>query len=112
MEEQEFWRRLEFRVCAEFAGFADRQLRHYWCDGLRPEEYYLAGAEPQIRGLAWCGPSGQEPWRFTLGVGRPGAPGGRIDWAALLPDDKMTGWLIPDPQAKILRMLPWSRPGD
>ena len=29
MEEKEFWRRLEFRVCAEFAGFADRRMRHY-----------------------------------------------------------------------------------
>lgn len=103
MEEQEFWRRLEFRVGAEFAGFADRRMRHYWCDGLVPEEYDLADAEPQIRGLAWCGPSGQEPWRFTLEVGRETVAGGRIDWATLLPDDELTGWLVPDSQAKTLR---------
>lgn len=74
--------------------------------GLIPEEYDLAGAEPQIRGLAWCGPSGQEPWRFTLEVGRAAGPGGRISWAALLPHDGMTGWLIPDPQAMTLRINP------
>jgi hypothetical protein len=61
MEETEFWQRLEVRVGAEFAGFADRQLPYHWCDGLVPEEYDLAGTEPQIRGVAWCGPSGQEP---------------------------------------------------
>ena len=27
MEEREFWVHLEYRICAEFAGFADRQLR-------------------------------------------------------------------------------------
>ena len=63
VEEQVFWRRLEFRVCVEFGSFADRRMRHYWCDGLLPEEYDLAG-------------------------------------------DGMTGWLIPDPQAKTLRIKP------
>ena len=106
MEEKEFWRRLEFRVCAEFAGFADRRMRHYWCDGLVPEEYDLAGDRPQIQGTAWCGPSGQEPWRFTLEVGRAAGPGGRIDWPALLPGDEMTSWLVPDPREKTLRINP------
>ena len=27
MEEQEFWKRLEFRICAEFQGLADKRLR-------------------------------------------------------------------------------------
>jgi len=44
MQEPEFWQRLEFRICAEFRGFADHALRSYWCDGLIPEEYDLAGA--------------------------------------------------------------------
>lgn len=109
MEETEFWRRLEVRVGAEFAGFADRRLRYHWCDGLVPEEYDLAGAEPQIRGVAWCGPSGQEPWRFTLAAGPEAVSGGRVDWAALLPGDELTGWLIPDPGTKTLRIL--LRPG-
>ncbi|GIJ34539.1 hypothetical protein [Micromonospora sediminimaris] len=34
MDEQDFWVRLEFRICAEFRGFEDRHLRWYWCDGL------------------------------------------------------------------------------
>jgi len=66
VDEQEFWRRLEFRICAEFAGFADRQLRFYWCDGLVPDDYDLTGAEPHVSGVAYCGQSGQERWRFTL----------------------------------------------
>lgn len=40
---------------------------------------------------------------LTLEVGREAVAGGRIDWAALLPDDELTGWLVPDSQAKTLR---------
>jgi hypothetical protein len=109
VEEQEFWRRLEVRVCAEFGGLADRRLRHYWCDGLIPEEYDLAGPEPRIRGVAWCGPSGQEPWRFTLEAGRAAGADNRINWPVLLPGDGMTGWLIPDPRAKTLQINPLRR---
>lgn len=100
MEEPEFWKRLEFRICAEFAGFADRRLRYYWCDGLLPEEYVLAGAERRITGVAFCGQSGQERWRFTLVLGRVAASRDQIDWSALLPSDRLTGWLTPDPQNK------------
>jgi len=59
MQEPEFWQRLEFRICAEFRGFADHALRSYWCDGLIPEEYDLVGAERRITGVAFCGRSGQ-----------------------------------------------------
>jgi hypothetical protein len=59
MNEPEFWQRLEFRICAEFKGFADRGLRLHWCDGLLPEQYDLAGAERRITGVALCGRSGQ-----------------------------------------------------
>ena len=96
MEEPEFWQRLEYRIGAEFAGFADRRLRYYWCDGLVPEEYDLTGAEQHISGVAWCGQSGQERWRFTLMAGQGAASRDRIDWPALLPGERLTGWLTPD----------------
>ncbi|HEX8344382.1 MAG TPA: hypothetical protein VF657_06495 [Actinoplanes sp.] len=106
MEEQEFWGRLEFRVCAEFQGFAGKQLRHYWCDGLVAEEYDFSAAQPQVRGHAWCGATGSEHWQFTLIL----TPGTRsreaIDWPALLPADKLTGWLLPDPHAKSMIIHP------
>ena len=67
--ETAFWTALEFRICAEFAGFEDGLLRRHWCDGLVPDLYDLQAEEPCIRGLAYCGRSGQERWRFTLLIG-------------------------------------------
>jgi hypothetical protein len=50
VDESEFWLRLERRICAEFEGFDDRQLRWYWCDGLSAEEYDLLCEINQARG--------------------------------------------------------------
>jgi hypothetical protein len=107
-EEPEFWKRLEYRISAEFAGLADRRLRYYWRDGLVREEYDLTSAERQISGVAWCGPSGQERWRFTLVAGQGAASRDRIDWPALLPGERLTGWLTPDLPKKTLRIEPLS----
>lgn len=52
VEERDFWSRLEFRIGAEFSGFAHRRLHYYWCDGLMPDEYDLAGTEPRIDPLS------------------------------------------------------------
>ena len=108
MEEQAFWTSLEYRICAEFEGFADRQLRYCWCDGLVPQEYDLDGVEPQISGMAWCGQTGQEQWQFTLILGQRATAREHINWPALLPSDQLTGWLTPDPQNKTLRIDPLS----
>ena len=91
--ERHFWTALEFRICAEFAGFEDKRLRHYWCDGLVPDEYDVQGDEPCIRGRVYCGASGQEQWRFTLLIGNRVSSPTEIDWAALLPLDNVTAWL-------------------
>jgi hypothetical protein len=112
MEEPFFWKALEYRVCREFSGFEDARLRHYWCDGFNPGEYELDGEEPCIRGTAWCGPSGQEEWGYTLLLGRTTASRNEIDWSALLPDDRITGWLTPDPASKTLRIDPLSGSDD
>lgn len=108
MDEAEFWKQLEFRIGAEFARFAERHLRYIWCDGIFPEEYDLAGGEPRIQGEALCGSTGQELWRFTLVVGQDAASREQIDWSALMPDDRLTGWLTPDPEKKTLRIDPLS----
>jgi hypothetical protein len=96
MDEADFWKRLEFRISAELAGFEDRRLNSLWCDGLVAQEYDLSGAEPCIRGLAWCGDGGQEHWRFVLRVDPATRSRAGIDWAALLPPQHVTGWLSPD----------------
>ncbi|WP_127501969.1 hypothetical protein [Actinoplanes solisilvae] len=108
MEEQDFWVRLEYRISAEFTGFDDKQLRWFWCDGLIPEEYDLAGSAPSIRGRAWCGADGQDRWRFTLILAPGTGTRERIDWPALLPGDRLTGWLSPDPEARTMIIDPSS----
>lgn len=106
VEEQEFWSRLEFRICAEFQGFADKRLRHHWCDGLVPEEYDFSAVPPRIRGQAWCGGTGQERWQFTLILGPEVHAREMIDWRSLLPVDDLTGWLSPDSDAKTMSIDP------
>jgi len=106
MEEPDFWVRLEFRICAEFRGLDDQLLRRYWCDGLIAERYDLLPPQPCIRGRAWCGSDGQEPWTFTLLVEQDTRSRAGINWSALLPDDRLTGWLSPDPQHKTMTIDP------
>jgi hypothetical protein len=108
MDEQDFWLRLEYRISAEFQGFEDKHLRWYGCDGLVAEEYDVLAAEPCIRGRAWCGPDGQEPWRFVLFVGSGMRSRDEIDWSALLPGERTTGWLSPDPRNKTVVIDPLS----
>ena len=116
MDEPEFWVRLEYRICDEFRSFDDDHLRCYWCDGLVPERYDRHGGQWQISGSAWIGtlnapkrherrPSGQEPWKFTLIAGHA-RDRNEIDWQELLPGDRLTGWLTPDPDNKILKIDP------
>jgi hypothetical protein len=106
VEEADFWVRLEFRICAELQGFDNEQLRRNWCDGLVAEEYDLPSPQACIRGRAWCGPNGQEPWQFTLLIDPNTRARTDIDWSALLPGDRLTGWLSPDPQRRTLTIDP------
>lgn len=106
MDEGEFWVRLEFRICEELRGFEDPMLRGFWCDGLAAEEYHLSGSRPVVLGRAWCGPSGQEAWRFTLVAGTRMRSREDIDWPALLPGDRSTGWLSLHPPHKTMTIDP------
>ena len=106
--EKRFWVALEFRICAEFAGFEDKSLRSHWCDGLVPEEYDWVADEPCIRGTAYCGPSGQERWRFTVLVGSGTSSAAEIDWTSLLPSTDVTGWLSLHPREQTMILDPQS----
>jgi hypothetical protein len=106
--EKDFWVALEYRLCREFEGFEDRALRSLGCDGLIPEEYDLQGSEPRIRGTAYCGPSGQELWEFTLLIGPRATSPATVDWTSLLPSDDVTGWLSPHPRERKLIIDPHS----
>jgi hypothetical protein len=106
--EKDFWIALEFRICAELAGFNDKYLRRHWCDGLIPVDYDLRADEPCIRGTAFCGPSGQERWRFTLLIGSGANSPAEIDWTSLLPPDDVTGWLSPHPHERTMILDPRS----
>ena len=62
--ERSFWLALERRICREFEGFADRDLRFMTCDGLIPDEYdpqaptRASGEMPIVEGVARrCGGS-------------------------------------------------------
>jgi hypothetical protein len=49
-----------------------------------------------------------EQWDFTLLTVPTVIAKEEIDWAALLPEDWLTGWLTPDPQKKTLPIDPLS----
>jgi hypothetical protein len=109
VNEEDFWTRLEFRICAEFRGFDDPELRRNWCDGLIADDEELLLPKPCIRGRAWCGPTGQDNWTFTLILDSHTRSREDIDWAALLPSDQLTGWLSPDLKLKTMTIDPLIR---
>lgn len=107
MDERAFWQALEHRIGRKFPGFEDRRLRYLTCDGLVPERYDLAVDQPSVRGLAYCGQSGQERWQFTLLLGGDAHYSlEQIDWRSLVPSDDVTGWLNADPVEKTLVIDP------
>lgn len=106
VDESDYWVAMEYRICRELEGFNDDQLRSLWCDGLVAEEWELAVGRPSVRGLAWCGRTGQDRWRFMLLLtSRPSAREG-IRWDELLPRDDRTGWLSVDLERRSLVIDP------
>jgi hypothetical protein len=94
---------------AALHGFEDNRLRYCSCDGLVPGKYDLLGEQRCIQGRAWIGHGRlQEEWNFTLLLAAAVMHRGEIDWAALLPQDTLTGWLTPDPQRKTVMIDPLS----
>jgi hypothetical protein len=95
--EADYWVRLAFRICREFAGMSDRHLQYLWCDGITPEEYLLDDPAPRITGRAWiCNGPKQDEWNFTLFLPHPVDSREEINWASLLPPENVTRWLALD----------------
>ncbi|MER7276133.1 hypothetical protein ABT369_16915 [Dactylosporangium sp. NPDC000244] len=62
--------------------------------------------KPVIRGRAWFGPDGQQPWEFRLLVDPDTRARNTIDWSALLPGERWAGWLSLDPQRQTMTIDP------
>jgi hypothetical protein len=107
VDEHCFWLSLEYRVCREFAGMKDLALRYLWCDGLCPEQYLLRDAVPRITGTAWiCNGPKQDEWKFTLFLAHTVGSREQVDWASLLPNEKVTRWLALDQHGKRIQIEP------
>jgi hypothetical protein len=107
MTERDYWIRLEFRVCAEFAGMPQNHLRFRWCDGFTPLDFHLDGSSPRITGRVWIVDGRkQEEWDFTLLLSRPVGSRSEIDWDSLLPPENMTKWMAVDLYRKHLEIEP------
>jgi hypothetical protein len=105
MDEAEYWKRLEFRVCRELEGMRDNQLRFLWCDGFNPEEYLTDDGSPRITGRAWiCNGPRQDEWGFTLTLPRRVASRDVIDWQTLMPADNVTKWLTVDQKSERIQI--------
>lgn len=107
MDEFDYWKHLELRLCREFDGIDGfRQLR-LWCDGFIPERHALDADPPVIRGTAWiCQGEQQQKWRFTLLLGHPPADRLDINWAALLPPENVTRWIALDFENRYIEIDP------
>ncbi len=108
MDESTFWICLEYRVCGELAGFAERDLRRLWCDGFIPEQYIFDDPSPRVLGRAWIGIGNwhQEEWKFTLLLDRFIRSCASVAWSDLLPPPDVTRWLTVDPIGKQLVVEP------
>jgi hypothetical protein len=107
MEEAEFWGKLEYRICREFAGMRENRLRSLWCDGLIPVQYLLHEQSPRIEGRVWiCKGSSQYEWTFTVILPHSVSARDEIPWAALVPSEEVTRWLALDQDAKCIEIEP------
>jgi hypothetical protein len=103
--ETDFWTRLEYRVSREFESMNGR--RFLWCDGFVPQEYLVDDAEPRIEGMVWIGNGRRhDQWVFELMLGHHTRSLEDVPWAALLPSDSETGWLVVDVDLRHVRIVP------
>jgi hypothetical protein len=107
MGEGDFWVSLEFRLCDEFVGLAERCYQYFWCDGFIPSEYILDSTSPRITGQCWiCNGPRQAEWGFALLLPRPFKSREEIDWAALLPPPNVTRWMAFDEGRRYIEIEP------
>jgi hypothetical protein len=107
MDEAEFWGRLEFRLCREFAGLPEGRYRNFWCDGFIPQQYFLDGPSPRITGRCWiCNGDSQAEWDFALFLPCPAGSREAINWADLLPAANVTRWMAFDEARRYVEIEP------
>jgi hypothetical protein len=107
VDEGHYWVSLEYRVCREFAGMPENQLRYLWCDGFIPEQYVLDDLTPRITGRVWiCNGPKQDEWEFTLFLSHPARSRAEIEWTSLLPSENVTRWLALDQHGKRVQIEP------
>jgi hypothetical protein len=101
--EAEFFSRLEFRLCGEFAAVRPPDAPGLWCDGLIPKRWQLDANPSTISGAAYVGglpghdPIGyQEKWGFVLNLCEQAALRESITWDSLLPSNEVGGWVVID----------------
>jgi hypothetical protein len=104
-EENDFWIRLEFRVCREIERtpiFRRQQLR---CDGFIPESYLLDRSPRSITGAVWIGSgTSQEQWTFRLLLPSSSSTASQVAWSEIVPQEEATGWLGVNANKKELRV--------
>jgi hypothetical protein len=107
MTEDEFWSRLEYRLCDEFRGMTEGGLSEYWCDGFSAAAYSHDEIEPKIIGNVWIVKgSDEQEWKFELILPKQFAAPAIIDWASVLPPDDVTRWLSVDRQRHRIKIEP------
>jgi hypothetical protein len=104
----DYWGRLEYRLCDELQGMDDKELRALWCDGVVPRQYLLDDEVPRIVGYAWIMKGTREggQWDFVLFLPHAVRSQAEIPWASLLPPDGASEWLEIDPKEQTLRIHP------
>ena len=95
MKAQEFWDRLEYRVCDELEKMPSKELRRYWCDGFIPDRAELLERPYRIEGRVWfgVGSRNQESWDFALLLPTKVERQEDIIWEHLLPPQDASGWI-------------------
>ena len=108
MNEEDFWARLEYRICDELARMGEKRPRALWCDGIVPRQFLVEEAVPRIIGYAWMatGSREQDQWDFVLFLPGPVPSQDALEWSSLLPPDGATDWLEIDQPAKTIQIHP------
>lgn len=106
MTSNDFWSRLEYRVCRELDGLGADEFLGLWCDGFIPERFEMIDDRPVITGRVFMGRGSrdQEEWRFTLLLTQRVCGKADVDWGAALPADDLTGWLSLDQTQRTMKL--------
>jgi hypothetical protein len=107
MEQNEYWSRLEFRLCDEFKGMSDKRFSNLWCDGFIPDVYLIRQKRPMITGRVWIVKvQNQQQWEFKLFLRKRFNSVDEIDWEKYLPPLNVTKWLAVDWDREIIQIEP------